>query len=106
MTLYECLGQGTSGGALALTLCDALRALLNFLATRRYGDPRTLPDYCSKALWGQVLELRGIVELLKLSLPGALTVWSEWWAWECCVPAPNNDFIYGRFVCKLYVRIT
>ena len=20
-----------------------------------------------------------------LSLPGALTVWSEWWAWECCV---------------------
>ena len=24
-------------------------------------------------------------ELLKISLPGALTVWSEWWAWEVCV---------------------
>jgi MATE family multidrug resistance protein len=79
------LEMGTMGGALALTLCDALRAILNYFATRIYGNPHTLPNYCSAALWSQVFDIGGIVELLKLSLPGALTVWSEWWAWECCV---------------------
>lgn len=79
------LEMGTSGGALALTLSDALRTMLNYCATRIYADPRTLPNYCSAALWSQVFDLGGITELLKLSLPGALTVWSEWWAWECCV---------------------
>lgn len=79
------LGMGTTGGALALTLSDALRALLNFCATRIYGHPQTLPNYRSATLWREVFDIEGIVELLKLSLPGALTVWSEWWAWECCV---------------------
>ena len=79
------LEMGTTGGALALTLCDAMRAFLNYLATRYCSNPRTLPNYCSAAMWREVFSVGGIVELLMLSLPGALTVWSEWWAWECCV---------------------
>eukprot|EP01052_Picozoa_sp_SAG31_P028636 SAG31_NODE_2781_length_5095_cov_9.452162_2_plen_301_part_00 len=79
------LDLGTSGAAFALTICDALRACLNAAAVTLKADKRTLPKYCSAGALEQTFNLSGWWELLKISLPGALTVWSEWWAWEVCV---------------------
>ena len=81
------LEMGTGGGALALTLCDIMRAFFNWIATRYCAHPDTLPQYCNAQVLRQevLCNLAGQIELMKLSMPGALTVWSEWWAWECCV---------------------
>eukprot|EP01050_Picozoa_sp_SAG11_P006244 SAG11_NODE_477_length_9118_cov_3.513582_6_plen_210_part_00 len=76
----ERLGLGTSGAALALSICDATRACLNTVAVLLYADKATLPQYCEPGALGAIFDQRGWWELLKISLPGALTVWSEWWA--------------------------
>ena len=79
------LQLGVNGGALAITLCDILRAALNFIAVHKCGHPDSLPRYCTAEGWKQAFDVAGWIELLRLSLPGALTIWCEWWAWEVAV---------------------
>lgn len=75
--MIEVLQLGTSGAAMALTICDALRACFNTIAVSMKADKRTLPRYLSAEALRQTFDVAGWWELLKISMPGALTVWSE-----------------------------
>ena len=47
------------GAALALTICDALRACLNAVAVSLKADKRTLPKYCSAEALAQTFDAAG-----------------------------------------------
>jgi hypothetical protein len=64
-------------------VCDTLRALLNGLGVALMAHKETLPSYCGQEALSNTFNLRGWWELLQISLPGALTVWSGGAAVAC-----------------------
>ena len=71
------LDYGYIGASMSLTVSNLLQMLLNFFAAKISIKYPTWPQYSLR----DACDPAGALELLRLSLPGALTVWSEWWAW-------------------------
>ena len=70
------LDGGTNGAAMALTLVNMIQAGINFFVARNCISQPTWPKYRH----GEMFNVKGWAELLRLSLPGALTVRRGAWA--------------------------
>jgi Na+-driven multidrug efflux pump len=71
------LDYGYIGASMSLTVSNLFQMLLNLFAAKFSIKYPTWPQYNLR----DACDPAGALELLRLSLPGALTVWSEWWAW-------------------------
>jgi len=68
---------GFAGAPLAITLANAAQALLTLLLARR-----ALPRPEAWPRWSLRAALAGWGEVLRMSLPSAVMMLSEWWGWE------------------------
>ena len=77
--LWACIqGLGFVGAPLALTISNVLSGGLLVALAPRWFVSAALPKWSLAAAF----DFTGWGELLRLSLPGALMLWAEWWGWE------------------------